>query len=46
MFDRLGGLRLAGEPERVDSFFLRGLRRLPLAFEAAAARAEAKASVE
>jgi cytochrome P450 len=34
MFERLGELRPAGEPERVDSFFLRGLSRMPLAFEA------------
>jgi cytochrome P450 len=43
MFERLGELRPAGEMERVDSFFLRGLSRMPLAFEAAAARAEARA---
>jgi cytochrome P450 len=43
MFERLGEVRPAGEPERVDSFFLRGLSRMPLAFEAVAARAEASA---
>jgi cytochrome P450 len=46
MFGRLGPMWLAGDVERVDSFFLRGLSRLPLAFEAVAAMAEAKASVE
>jgi cytochrome P450 len=43
MFERLGKLRTAGAVERVDSFFLRGLSRMPLAFEAVATRAEAGA---
>lgn len=36
---RLRGLERAGEPERIDSLFLRGMKHLPLAFEPAEVRA-------
>jgi cytochrome P450 len=36
---RLRGIARAGTAERIDSLFLRGLKHLPLSFEAAAVRA-------